>query len=63
MFSPHWKIHDATLKHLSGTTDHSGHAVYGMNCLCSLERWDYGFESQSRHGCMCAFILFVLSCV
>jgi hypothetical protein len=22
-----------------------------------LEHWDYGFESYSRHGCMCAFIL------
>jgi hypothetical protein len=31
-----------------------------MNCLRSLERWDRGFKSQSRHGCLCAFILFVL---
>jgi hypothetical protein len=23
----------------------------------SLERWDRGFESHSRHGCLCAFIL------
>jgi hypothetical protein len=28
-----------------------------MNCLHSLERWDHGFESHSRHGCPCAFIL------
>jgi hypothetical protein len=28
-----------------------------MNCLRSLERWDRGFESHSRHGCLCAFIL------
>jgi hypothetical protein len=24
-----------------------------MNCLRSLERWDRGFESHSRHGCLC----------
>jgi hypothetical protein len=30
-----------------------------MNCLRSLEHWDRGFESHSRHG----FILFVLSFV
>jgi hypothetical protein len=29
-------------------------------CL-RLEHWDRGFESHSKHGCMCAFILFVLS--
>jgi hypothetical protein len=28
-----------------------------------LEHWDWGFESHSRHGCLCAFILFVLLCV
>jgi hypothetical protein len=27
--------------------DHSG----------PLEHWDHGFESHSRHGCLCAFIL------
>jgi hypothetical protein len=32
--------------------DHSGRAVKGMNCLRSLERWDYVFESNSRHGCL-----------
>jgi hypothetical protein len=26
-----------------------------------LERWYRGFESHSRHGCLCAFIL-CLSC-
>jgi hypothetical protein len=25
-----------------------------MNYLRSLERWDRGFESHSRHGCLCA---------
>jgi hypothetical protein len=39
--------------------DHSGRVVYSMNCLRSLERWDRGFESHSRHGCLCAFILCV----
>jgi hypothetical protein len=29
--------------------DHSGRAVYGMNCLLPLEHWDRGFESHSRH--------------
>jgi hypothetical protein len=24
-----------------------------MNCLRSLERWDHGFKSHSRHGCLC----------
>jgi hypothetical protein len=34
-----------------------------MNCLRQLEHWDCGFESHSRHGCLCAFILcFVLFC-
>jgi hypothetical protein len=37
--------------------DHSGRAVYGMKCLRSLEHWDRGFESHSRHGCLSAFIL------
>jgi hypothetical protein len=37
--------------------DHGGRAVLGMNCLRSLGRWDRGFESHSRHGCMCVFIL------
>jgi hypothetical protein len=24
---------------------------------CSLERWDSVFESHSKHGCLCTFIL------
>jgi hypothetical protein len=28
-----------------------------------LGHWGCGFESHARHGCLCAFILFVLSCV
>jgi hypothetical protein len=42
---------------LSSSADHRGRA------LRSLEHWDRGFESHSRHGCLCAFILFVLSCI
>jgi hypothetical protein len=38
---------------------HSGR----MNRLRPFEHWDHGFESQSKHGCLCAFILFVLFCV
>jgi hypothetical protein len=29
-----------------------------MNYLCSLERWDRGFESHSRHGCLYCMRLF-----
>jgi hypothetical protein len=34
-----------------------------MNCLRPLQHWDREFESHWRHSCLCAFILFVLSCV
>jgi hypothetical protein len=35
-----------------------------MNIPRSLEHWDRGFESHSRHDCLCAFILFcVVLCV
>jgi hypothetical protein len=37
--------------------DHSGRTFWGMKCLRSLEHWDRGFESHSRHGCLFAFIL------
>jgi hypothetical protein len=37
--------------------DHSSRAVWGMKCLRSLEHWDRGFESHSRHGCLSLFIL------
>jgi hypothetical protein len=42
-------------------TYHSGCAVQVMNCLRSFEHWDRGFESYSRqrHGCLCAFILYL----
>jgi hypothetical protein len=45
--------------------NHSGRAVYGMNCLCLLECWDRGFESHSRHGCLCVrlFCVCVVLCV
>jgi hypothetical protein len=43
--------------HTGLSADHSGRAVWGMNCLRPLEHWDRGFESHSRHGCLCAFIL------
>jgi hypothetical protein len=39
--------------------DYSGRAVYGMNCLRPLERWDRRFESDSRHGCLSVFILYL----
>jgi hypothetical protein len=54
------KIHSV----LVHCTDHSGCAVYGMNCLLSLKHWDRGFESHLNHWCLWAFILFfVLSYV
>jgi hypothetical protein len=34
-----------------------------MNRLPLLKHWDRGLESHLSHGCLCAFILFVLSCV
>jgi hypothetical protein len=37
-----------------------------MNCLRFLGRWDRGFESHLRHGCvvcLCVYSVFVLSCV
>jgi hypothetical protein len=34
-----------------------------MKRLRPLEHWNRGFESHSRHGCLCAFILFLLFCV
>jgi hypothetical protein len=40
--------------------DDSGRAVWGMNCLRSLEHWDRGFEYQSRNGCLFVFILCLL---
>jgi hypothetical protein len=36
----------------------AGHAVYSMNRLRPLELWVRGFESHSRYGCSCAFILY-----
>jgi hypothetical protein len=29
----------------------------GMDCLHPLNYWDRGFEAQSSHGYLCAFIL------
>jgi hypothetical protein len=34
-----------------------------MNCLRPFQHWDRGFESHLGHGCLCAFILFVLLCM
>jgi hypothetical protein len=45
------------------TADHSGRAVWGMNCLRSFERWDLGFESRSRHGCLYYVQLFCVCVV
>jgi hypothetical protein len=30
-----------------------------MKYFRPLQHWDRGFESHSRHGCLCAFILCV----
>jgi hypothetical protein len=40
--------------------DHSGSAVEGMNRFRLLEHWGHWWESHLSHGCLCAFILFVL---
>jgi hypothetical protein len=36
-----------------------------MNFLCALKDGDRGFESHSRHGCVCACVysVFGMSCV
>jgi hypothetical protein len=39
--------------------DHNGRPVWGMKCLRPLENWDCGFESNSRHGCLFVFILYL----
>jgi hypothetical protein len=41
------------------SADHSGRAVWGINRLRSLERWDRGFESHSRHGCLYSVCVFL----
>jgi hypothetical protein len=46
------------------TADHSGRTIWGMNRLYSLKHRDRRFESHSRHGCFCEFILcFIALCV
>jgi hypothetical protein len=36
-----------------------------MKCLRPLEHWKFGFESHSRHGCLCVslFCVYVVLCV
>jgi hypothetical protein len=41
------------------TAHHSGRAVWDVKHLHSLERWDLGFESHSRHGYLRLFCLCV----
>jgi hypothetical protein len=43
--------------------DHSDRAVWSMNCLRSLESWDRGFESRSRHGCLCVCVRLFCVCI
>jgi hypothetical protein len=43
--------------------DHSGRALYGMNCLHSLDHWGRGFESHSRHECLYFVPLFCVCVV
>jgi hypothetical protein len=47
------------------SADHGGSSVEGTNCLCSFEWWDRGFESHSRHECLCMRLicLCVILCV
>jgi hypothetical protein len=40
--------------------NNSGLAIYGMNCVLSLERWDRGFES---HQVMDAYVRLFCVCV
>jgi hypothetical protein len=34
-----------------------------MNCLRPLEFWDCGFQSHSRHRCLCVHLFCVVLCV
>jgi hypothetical protein len=52
--SPYLKFNNSALNE-----NHSGSAVSDMNRLRPFERWDRGFESHSKHGCLCAFILYL----
>jgi hypothetical protein len=36
---------------------HGGRAFWGMNCFLPLEHRHRGFESHSKRGCLCVFIL------
>jgi hypothetical protein len=38
------------------TAGNNDRSLRGVNCLRPLECWSRGFESHSRHGCLCAFI-------
>jgi hypothetical protein len=40
-----------------------GRAVQGMNCSGLLKNWRRGFESRSKHGCLCVYSVYVLSFV
>jgi hypothetical protein len=44
---------------------HSGRASGGMNYFRLIECWDRGFESHSRHGCLCvhSFCVCVVLCL
>jgi hypothetical protein len=50
---------------MSGGAAHSDRAVKGLDCLCSFERRDHGFEFHSRHACLCVrlFCVCVVLCV
>jgi hypothetical protein len=53
---PHGEeVHARKWKLYAATQD----SPYGMNCLRPLKHWDRGFESHSRHGCLCTFILYL----
>jgi hypothetical protein len=42
---------------------HNSPAVWDMNSLRSLGRWDRRFESQLRHGCLVCMRLFCVCVV
>jgi hypothetical protein len=41
---------------------HGSRAVYGMHCLRSLGRWDRGFKTNTRHGCLTCVCVFLCLC-
>jgi hypothetical protein len=56
-------ISEHSLESIPHSANQRGSAVYGMKCLRPLERWDRGFEFNSRYRCLHLFCLCCPVCV